>query len=257
MTKSSIPVETQERSIRLLSRRRNRTIFMLFVAIGCGACLFAIGYSVLTVGHPNGDAYILFRYVENTAGGHGIVYNVGGERAEGATDFLWFLLLTLAVRLGADVAIAAACLNSVGVGLAGWLLGGLCRGEAGRPVWVSAALCCALPVVFRSVAADRGRQSNYVYCAAKGAVKVFLEGLRNRLHPAGVNVLTLKIGRVDTPMTASLRKGIIWARSDRVAADICKAIERKRDVAYVPWFWRGIMMAIRAIPERLFKRLRL
>lgn len=116
---------------------------------------------------------------------------------------------------------------------------------------------CGTLAVFGSVAADRGRQSNYVYCTAKSAVDVFLEGLRNRLHPAGVNVLTLKIGRVDTPMTASFEKGFSWARTDRVAVKICKAIERKKDVAYVPWFWRGIMMVIRAIPERFFKRLRL
>ncbi len=112
-------------------------------------------------------------------------------------------------------------------------------------------------VVFCSVAADRGRQSNYVYCSAKAAVNVFLEGLRNRLHPAGVGVVTLKIGRVDTPMTASFEKGLLWARPEGIAADICKAIGRKKDVAYVPWFWRGIMMVIRAIPERLFKRLKL
>lgn len=111
--------------------------------------------------------------------------------------------------------------------------------------------------VFSSVAGDRGRQSNYIYCAAKGAVSVFLEGLRNRLHPLGVHVVTLKIGRVSTPMTASFDKGLLWAQPDRVGASICKAIDRKTDVAYVPWFWRGIMLAIRSIPESVFKRLRL
>jgi short-subunit dehydrogenase len=116
---------------------------------------------------------------------------------------------------------------------------------------------CGTVAVFCSVAADRGRQSNYVYCTAKGAVDVFLEGLRNRLHPAGVSVVTLKIGRVDTPMTASFEKGVFWARPSTVAVEIYRAIERRKDVAYVPWYWRGIMMVIRAIPERLFKRLRL
>lgn len=77
------------------------------------------------------------------------------------------------------------------------------------------------------------------------------------LHPAGVNVITLKIGRVDTPMTASFKKVLLWGRPDRVAVDICKAIERKRNVAYIPWFWRGVMLVIRAIPERFFNRLRL
>lgn len=112
-------------------------------------------------------------------------------------------------------------------------------------------------VVFSSVAADRGRQSNYVYCAAKSAVTVFLQGLRNRLHRAGVSVVTLKIGRVDTPMTAGFKKGILWAQPGKVAAGICKAIERRSDVAYVPPYWRGVMMIIKAIPEVSFKRLRM
>ena len=35
--------------------------------------------------------------------------------------------------------------------------------------------------VISSVAGDRGRQSNYVYGAAKGGLTIFLQGLRNRL----------------------------------------------------------------------------
>lgn len=109
--------------------------------------------------------------------------------------------------------------------------------------------------VFSSVAGDRGRQSNYVYATAKGAVCIFLQGLRNRLYRSGVTVITLKIGRVDTPMTAEFQKSFLWARPGKVAEKIFRVIERKKDVAYVPWFWRGIMMAIRGIPERAFKRL--
>jgi hypothetical protein len=70
-------------------------------------------------------------------------------------------------------------------------------------------------------------------------------------------VVTLKIGRVDTPMTASFEKSLLWAEPDRVAVGICRAIDRKKNVAYVPSFWRGIMMLIKAIPEPLFKRMRL
>ena len=65
--------------------------------------------------------------------------------------------------------------------------------------------------VISSVAGDRGRQSNYVYGAAKGAVSIFLQGLRNRLHKSGVQVLTIKTGFVDTPMTARFKKGPLWS----------------------------------------------
>lgn len=115
--------------------------------------------------------------------------------------------------------------------------------------------------VIGSVAGDRGRQSNYVYGAAKGLVARFLEGLRNRLTTSGVpkvQVLLVKPGFVDTPMTAEFdKKGLLWAQPEAIAAGILKAIERRRDVVYLPWFWRWIMLTIRHIPERLFKRLSL
>lgn len=113
--------------------------------------------------------------------------------------------------------------------------------------------------VISSVAGDRGRQSNYVYGAAKGGLSLFLQGLRNRLHKSGVHVLTVKPGFVKTPMTAHLegREGPLWATPDTIAAGILRAIEKRRDVVYLPGFWRFIMWVICSIPERLFKRLSL
>lgn len=112
--------------------------------------------------------------------------------------------------------------------------------------------------VISSVAGDRGRQSNYVYGAAKGMVSIFLQGLRNRLTPIGVHVTTIKPGFVDTPMTASFDKGgPLWASPDQVAEGIVKAIDKKRNVAYLPWFWWGIMNIICHIPEFVFKKLKL
>ena len=112
--------------------------------------------------------------------------------------------------------------------------------------------------VISSVAGDRGRQSNYVYGAAKAAVSTFLGGLRQRLAKSGVTVLTIKPGFVDTPMTAGIaNKGALWAQPDRVAAGIVQAIDRGRNIVYLPWFWRWIMLVIRHIPEPLFKRLKL
>jgi len=112
--------------------------------------------------------------------------------------------------------------------------------------------------VIGSVAGDRGRQSNYVYGAAKGMVTRFLEGLRNRLARANVQILTIKPGFVDTPMTAAFeKKGLLWAQPETVAAGILKAIDKRSDVVYLPGFWRPIMWVIRHIPERIFKRLSL
>jgi len=111
--------------------------------------------------------------------------------------------------------------------------------------------------VITSVAGERGRQSNYVYGAAKGMVSIFLQGLRNRLFKAGVHVLDIKPGFVDTPMTADFTKGQLWATPEKVASDIITSIEKKKHTLYTPFFWRFIMMVIRNIPEVIFKRLKL
>lgn len=39
------------------------------------------------------DAYIMFRYAKNLAEGHGLVWNIGKDPVEGATGFLWTILL--------------------------------------------------------------------------------------------------------------------------------------------------------------------
>lgn len=112
--------------------------------------------------------------------------------------------------------------------------------------------------VISSVAGDRGRQSNYVYGAAKGMVSIFLQGLRNRLAKSGVHVTTIKPGFVDTPMTADFDKGgPLWASSEQVANGIVSAVDKKRNVVYLPWFWWIIMNIIRHIPEFIFKKMKL
>jgi short-subunit dehydrogenase len=112
--------------------------------------------------------------------------------------------------------------------------------------------------VISSVAGDRGRQSNYVYGAAKGMVSIFLQGLRNRLYRSGVDVVTIKPGFVDTPMTAEFDKsGPLWASPEAVASGIVRAMRKGRGEVYLPWFWWGIMLVIKHIPEVIFKRLSL
>jgi hypothetical protein len=111
--------------------------------------------------------------------------------------------------------------------------------------------------VISSVAGDRARQSNYVYGTAKGAVSLFLQGLRNRLHSKGVHVLTVKPGFVDSPMTTHLEKNALFARPEVIARGIYRAIAGKKEVVYLPPWWRFIMTVVRHVPEAWFKRLRL
>jgi decaprenylphospho-beta-D-erythro-pentofuranosid-2-ulose 2-reductase len=109
--------------------------------------------------------------------------------------------------------------------------------------------------VISSVAGDRGRGSNYVYGSAKAALSAFCEGLRARLFKAGAHVLTIKPGFVATPMTEGMPlPGPLVATPEKVSDDIVKAVERKKDVLYTPWFWSIIMLIIRSVPGFLFKR---
>ncbi|MGH9341614.1 MAG: SDR family oxidoreductase [Acidobacteriota bacterium] len=108
-----------------------------------------------------------------------------------------------------------------------------------------------------SVAGDRGRQSNYIYGSAKGAFSLFLQGLRNRLAPAGVQVIAAKLGFVDTRMTYG-KPGIFLAASpEKIGRGVYTAVSRSRNVIYLPWFWRPVMAVLRLIPESIFKRLKL
>ena len=109
-----------------------------------------------------------------------------------------------------------------------------------------------------SVAGERGRAANYVYGAAKAGFTAFLSGLRGRLAASGVRVVTIKPGFVRTRMTAGMDlPPLLTAEPDEVAAAVVRAVRRRRDVVYVRRIWRPLMFIVRAVPERVFKRLKL
>jgi decaprenylphospho-beta-D-erythro-pentofuranosid-2-ulose 2-reductase len=81
--------------------------------------------------------------------------------------------------------------------------------------------------------------------------------VRSRLWRSGVSVHTIQLGPVDTPMTATHAKNMLFARAPEVARTIVARVDRGRDGAvYVPWFWAPIMAVVRALPERAFQRLK-
>jgi decaprenylphospho-beta-D-erythro-pentofuranosid-2-ulose 2-reductase len=112
--------------------------------------------------------------------------------------------------------------------------------------------------VLSSIAGDRGQRGAYVYGTAKGAVSLFLQGQRSRLYKSGVAVVTIKLGYVDTPMTASLKRGlktrVLFASARSAAKGVYQAMKQGKDVVYLPWFWRPITLLIKSIPESIFKR---
>lgn len=116
---------------------------------------------------------------------------------------------------------------------------------------------CGTIAVITSVAGMRGRQPNYVYGAAKALVSVYLQGLRGRLHNHNVHVMDIKPGLVDSPMTARFEKGPLWSAPELIAEKIVRGIAAKKHTVYAPGYWRYIMYVVIAIPEIIFKRMKL
>ena len=109
-----------------------------------------------------------------------------------------------------------------------------------------------------SIAGERGRRANYIYGSAKSGFSAFLSGLRNRLWRSGVHVVTVNPGFVRTRMTDHLDlPALLTVDAEQVADRVAVAIEKSRDVIYVGRRWRVVAFVLRAIPERLFKRLTL
>ena len=108
------------------------------------------------------------------------------------------------------------------------------------------------------MAGDRGRQSNYIYGSSKAGLTAYSSGLRSRLAKSNVNVVTVKPGFVDTPMTYGMKMpGPIVASADKVGKDIYHAAIKGKNIAYTPFYWRFIMFMVRSIPEFVFKKLKL
>jgi len=128
-----------------------------------------------------------------------------------------------------------------------------------RLATVFAAQGAGRAAIVGSVAGDRGRQSNYLYGAAKAGMATQLAGLAHRFADRpDIVFLLVRPGFVDTPMTAHIQpKGALWATPEKVAADIARALAGGRRSLYTPWFWRGIMGIIRSVPGFVFHRTRL
>lgn len=111
-------------------------------------------------------------------------------------------------------------------------------------------------IMIGSVAGDRGRKSNYIYGAAKGLVARYAQGLQHRFASTGVQVVLIKPGPTDTPMTAHLKsKGARLASAEIVAKQIIEGLKVGKPVIYVPGKWWLIMMVVRHIPAAVFNKL--
>jgi decaprenylphospho-beta-D-erythro-pentofuranosid-2-ulose 2-reductase len=109
-----------------------------------------------------------------------------------------------------------------------------------------------------SVAGDRGRASNYIYGSSKAAFSAYLSGLRHRLFKSGVQVMTVKPGFVATKMTEGLDlPAKLTATPQEVAQAVFTGVSKRKNVIYVRWMWRYIMLIIIHLPSFIFNKTKL
>lgn len=110
--------------------------------------------------------------------------------------------------------------------------------------------------IISSVAGDRGRKSNYIYGSAKGLINRYAQGLQHRFAASAVNIVLIKPGPTDTPMTAAMKEqGLRLASVEDVAQTIVTGISKGKSCIYAPAKWSLIMMIIRHLPGFIFNKL--
>ena len=108
--------------------------------------------------------------------------------------------------------------------------------------------------VFTSVAADRGRPSNYFYGAAKSGLQVFCEGILLKCHKKPFSVRIIKAGYLYTHMTINKVPAFLCVKPNMVAKMLLQN-PYKRGVEYLPWWWRVIMLIVKNLPSKIASKL--
>ncbi len=108
--------------------------------------------------------------------------------------------------------------------------------------------------VFSSVAADKGRPSNYQYGAAKAGLTTFCEGLCLRCVGKPFSIRIIKAGYITSRMTKGKVPKLLCIDGIRVAKILLKR-PNYRGIEYLPWWWILIMFLVKIMPNSLISKL--
>lgn len=107
-----------------------------------------------------------------------------------------------------------------------------------------------------SVAGIRGLPGAEAYSASKAAAIAYLESLRLELRPAGIPVVTIAPGYIETPMTAVNPYTMPFLLpADQAARRFAAAIERGTSYTVIPWQMGWVAKVLRLLPNWLYDRL--
>jgi decaprenylphospho-beta-D-erythro-pentofuranosid-2-ulose 2-reductase len=110
-------------------------------------------------------------------------------------------------------------------------------------------------VVFSSVAGIRIRETNFIYGSAKSGLDGYAVGLTETLRGSGVKVQIVRPGFVRTKMTEGLHAAPFAVDPKTVATAVMRGIECDQPIIWVPSTLRWIFLALRPMPQRLWRRL--
>jgi len=111
-------------------------------------------------------------------------------------------------------------------------------------------------VVLSSVAAERPRRGNVVYGASKAGLDSLAQGLGDALHDEGVRVLVVRPGFVHTRMTRGLAPAPLSTTPRAVAEVVVKGLDRGAHTVWAPPALHWVMVAVRALPRSLHRRVK-
>lgn len=107
-----------------------------------------------------------------------------------------------------------------------------------------------------SVAGIRGLPGAEAYSASKAAAIAYLESLRLEMRDAGVKVVTICPGYIETPMTAvNPYRMPFLLPAPEAARRFARVIERGASYAVVPWQMGIVAKLLRVLPNALYDRL--
>jgi short-subunit dehydrogenase len=107
-----------------------------------------------------------------------------------------------------------------------------------------------------SVGGIRGLPGHGAYCSSKAAVISYCESLRGELRSAGVKVVTLVPGYIDTPLTRANRYSMPFLMQPQDFAErALRAIEAGDSYRVIPWQMGIVAALLRTLPNRVFDKL--
>jgi decaprenylphospho-beta-D-erythro-pentofuranosid-2-ulose 2-reductase len=110
-------------------------------------------------------------------------------------------------------------------------------------------------IAMSTVAGERVRRSNFVYGSTKAGLDGFYLGLSEALREHGVRVLVIRPGQVRTRMSAHIKEAPLTVDKEYVANLAVTASVKGKELVWAPAAFRYVMMVLRHIPRRIFRKL--